>query len=572
MLTDQPNKPDQDDTTPLVAGAPAAPVRWRHRLFGRPRLSTLLLAVNLILLMAPLSGIFAMRLYESALIRQTETALQSQAVFVAASYRAALLRNKTATMDYGELSHPVADEFMVDINPEVPWRPRPPKLDLARDPLQLPPDPPRKPDRAPHWLAKDAGSDIWTVLMEAHFVTLSAIRVVDHQGIIVSSTKTNEGLSLGHLPEVQRALRGESVSILRQKEEMEERNRRFNAFERASGIRVYVAAPIMIENQVVGAVLVFKTPATLREALRGKTRVLFLALAFLIFVAAFVSLFMGATISGPVSRLVRQSKQVVQGRRSGIEPLEHPVTAEIAELSETVSSMADVLLARAEYISDFAAKVSHEFKTPLTSIQGAVELLRDHASTMDDASRERFLANIADDSDRLSRLVTRLLELARADVMQPEPEGVSSDILGFLRALSDVYEDRGSSFDSTQLEQFSGDLRVAVDADTLASIVRNLIDNALLHGKSKPRVEVQAGPAYAVLLVSDDGPGISTANAGRIFDPFFTTDREGGGTGLGLSLVKSLVEAHGGSIKLTNHVDGCQFVVTLPRATDFAKV
>jgi len=569
MLTNKPNPSDpDDDTTPLVAGASTVPVRWRHRLFGRPRLSTLLLAVNLILLMAPLSGIFAMRLYESALIRQTETALQSQAVFVAASYRAALLRNKTPGLDYAELSHPVADAFMVDINPEVPWRPRPPRLDLARDPLELPPAPPRKPETQPHWLAKDAGSDIRTVLMEAHFVTLSAIRVVDHQGVIVSSTKANEGLGLGHLPEVQRALQGESVSSLRQKEEMDERNRRFNAFERASGIRVYVAAPIMIDNQVVGAVLVFKTPATLREALRSKTRVLFLALAFLIFVAALVSLFMGATISGPVSRLVRQSKLVVQGRRSGIEPLENPVTAEIAELSETVSAMAAVLLARAEYISDFAAKVSHEFKTPLTSIQGAVELLRDHAGSMDDASRERFLANIADDSDRLSRLVTRLLELARADVMQPEPDGVSSDLLGFLRALSDVYEDRGSPFYRGHLAFDDDALWVAIDADTLASIVRNLIDNALLHGQSHPRVDVEANDRYAVLTVSDDGPGISAANAVRIFDPFFTTDREGGGTGLGLSLVKSLLEAHGGTITLTKHTHGCQFVVTLPRATD----
>ena len=79
---------------------------------------------------------------------------------------------------------------------------------------------------------------------------------------------------------------------------------------------------------------------------------------------------------------------------------------------------------------------------------------------------------------------------------------------------------------------------------------------------------MEANDRYAVLTVSDDGPGISAANAVRIFDPFFTTDREGGGTGLGLSLVKSLLEAHGGTITLTKHTDGCQFVVTLPRATD----
>ncbi|MGB1159646.1 MAG: sensor histidine kinase [Alphaproteobacteria bacterium] len=527
-------------------------------------MSTLLLAVNLILLMAPLSGIFAMRLYESALIRQTETGLQSQAAFVAASFRAALHRNKAPRLEYTELSHPVDEAFLVEVDPNVPWQPRPPKLDLARDPLLPPPGAPQETQTKPHWLAKDAGLDIWTVLMEAHYVTLSSIRVIDHQGIIVSSTTTNEGLSLRHLPEVAQALKGDTVSILRQKQEMAEGNRRFNAFERSSGIRVYVAAPIIIENQVVGAVLLGRTPATLREALRGKTRVLFLASAFLIFVAALVSLFMGATISGPVSRLVKQSKQVVQGRRGGIEPLEHPVTAEIAELSESVSAMAGTLMARAEYISDFAAKVSHEFKTPLTSIQGAVELLRDHAHTMDEDRRERFLSNIAADSDRLSRLVTRLLELARADVMQPEPGGVT-ELLGFLQALKEVYEDGGSKLNLTGLPQ-DGELLVAIDADNLASIVRNLVDNALLHGQAAPEIEVDISEKVVRITVADDGPGVSAANASRIFDPFFTTDREGGGTGLGLSLVKTLAEVHGGGIKLTNHVGGCQFVVTLPRA------
>ena len=566
MLSESPDpKPSQTPTPVAAAVAPESPKRWRHRLFGRPRLSTLLLAVNLILLIAPLSGIFALRLYESALIRQTETGLISQSAFVSASFRAALERNKAPRLEYSELSHPVSKEFLVEIDPDRPWQPRPPQLDLARDPLLPPPGPPQETEIRAHWLARDAGRDVWTVLMEAHYVTLSSIRVVDHKGIIVASTIANEGQSLRHLPEVVQALQGDVVSILRQKSEVAEDQRRFNAFERASGIRVYVAAPIVIENQVVGAVLLGRTPATLREALRGKTRVLLLASAFLIFVAMLVSLFMGATISGPVSRLVQQSKQVAQGRRGTVEPLEHPVTAEIAELSESVSGMASALEARAEYISDFAAKVSHEFKTPLTSIQGAVELLRDHASTMDEDRRERFLANIAQDSERLSRLVTRLLELARADVMQPEPGG-EGDLRRLLEGLVEVYADRGTAIDLQGLGE-TGEFRVAMDSDNLASVVRNLIDNAVLHGKSAPLVKVAGGPQSIELRVIDDGPGISEANKTRIFDPFFTTDREGGGTGLGLSLVKTLVEVHGGAIQLVDREKGCEFVVTLPRVS-----
>ena len=166
----------------------------------------------------------------------------------------------------------------------------------------------------------------------------------------------------------------------------------------------------------------------------------------------------------------------------------------------------------------------------------------------------------------MSRLVTRLLELARADVMQPEPGG-QSDLVGFLRALVDVYEDHGQAIDVTGLEAMD-ELKVVIVADNLASIVRNLIDNAVQHARATPRLSIHGTPDSAVLVFSDDGPGISTANASRIFDPFFTTDRETGGTGLGLSLVKTLVEVHGGTIQLSQHTGGCEFVVTLPRAFD----
>ena len=145
MLSESPDpKPSQTPTPVAAAVAPESPKRWRHRLFGRPRLSTLLLAVNLILLIAPLSGIFALRLYESALIRQTETGLISQSAFVSASFRAALERNKAPRLEYSELSHPVSKEFLVEIDPDRPWQPRPPQLDLARDPLLPPPGPPQE--------------------------------------------------------------------------------------------------------------------------------------------------------------------------------------------------------------------------------------------------------------------------------------------------------------------------------------------------------------------------------------------------------------------------------------------
>ena len=559
-----PPDPTSDSPPP---GKP--PAQRFGRLLGRPRLSTLLLAVNLILLIAPLSGVFAMRLYESALLRQTESALLSQTAFIAASYRAALERNRTSSLDGGGLSHPVDPAFAVDTSEGEPWRPRPPVLDLARDKPLPPAQPPRRTPSPPHWLPEAVGKDISPVIVEAHHFTLSSIRVLDHRGTIVASTAENVGQSVAHLPEVERALRGEIVSLLREKEEFAEGQRGFNAFERSSGIRVHVAAPIVLDNRVVGGVLLGRTPSTLRNALRSKVRIFIVGGVLLVVMAMALSLFLAATIVGPVSRLIHQAKQVADGRRSGIRPLRYPVTADIAELSEAVVAMANTLETRSAYIREFAANVSHEFKTPLTSIQGAVELLRDHAASMDEDRRARFLDNIAKDSDRLARLVTRLLELARADVMQPGGAG-ESQLGALLLDLQRHYADLGQSFGIEGANNDIGaggedDIRVAMDGDNLASVVRNLLDNALHHGKGEPRLIIEPEAAQVRLRVIDDGPGVSPANADRIFSAFFTTDREGGGTGLGLALVKTLVEVHGGQIRLADRAEGCEFVVTLPR-------
>ena len=558
--------PDPTSDTPTTGKLPS---QRFGRLLGRPRLSTLLLAVNLILLIAPLSGVFAMRLYESALLRQTESALLSQTAFIAASYRAALERNRTSSLDGGGLSHPVDPAFEVDSVEGEPWRPRPPVLDLARDKPLPPAQPPRRTPSPPHWLPEAVGKDISPVIVEAHHFTMSSIRVLDHRGTIVASTAENVGQSVAHLPEVERALRGEIVSLLREKEEFAEGQRGFNAFERSSGIRVHVAAPIILDNRVVGGVLLGRTPSTLRNALRSKVRIFIVGGVLLVVMAMALSLFLAATIVGPVSRLIHQAKQVADGRRSGIRPLRYPVTADIAELSEAVVAMANTLETRSAYIREFAANVSHEFKTPLTSIQGAVELLRDHAASMDEDRRARFLDNIAKDSDRLARLVTRLLELARADVMQPGGAG-ESQLSALLLDLQRHYADLGQSFGIEGANNDIGaggedDIRVAMDGDNLASVVRNLLDNALHHGKGEPRLIIEPEAAQVRLRVIDDGPGVSPANADRIFSAFFTTDREGGGTGLGLALVKTLVEVHGGQIRLADRAEGCEFVVTLPR-------
>ena len=281
-----------------------------------------------------------------------------------------------------------------------------------------------------------------------------------------------------------------------------------------------------------------------------------------------VSLLTAFAIARPVAALMRQTERAARGERGAVAVLTHPGTSEIAQLSEAVAHMARSLEERGEYIRNFAANVSHEFKTPLTAMQGAVELLREHGATMSDVERNQFLENIGANTNRLARLVRKLLELARADVMQPASE--NSDLGAVMSQVATRYREQGLA---VELETPTPHVSVAIHEETLDSILNNLLDNARQHGGSQVLVKLgtQVGEDSVELTVRDSGPGVSGANAPRVFEPFFTTARPQGGTGLGLAVVRALVRAHGGDVWLDTSERGATFRARLPRAAQNAK-
>ncbi|MFY0522860.1 sensor histidine kinase [Archangium gephyra] len=210
--------------------------------------------------------------------------------------------------------------------------------------------------------------------------------------------------------------------------------------------------------------------------------------------------------------------------------------------------MATALRDRNQYIRSFAANVSHEFKTPLASIQGAVELLRDSADGMSPGQRERFLANIDADARRLTRLVQRLLELARADSLVARPS--RTEVAPLLESLAERGRAQGLT---VEVGTVPAGLVLGLPAEVLEDIVWQLITNASQHGGEGVRVRLEAhaaGEGRGRVVVRDDGKGISESNRARVFDAFFTTARERGGTGLGLTIAQSMLRAFGASLEL----------------------
>ncbi len=526
-----------------------------------PRLRTVLITVNLLILALLAGGVVILRLYESVLIRRTEADLIAQGAHVAATYRQ-LLRDETARRggDAGDAGVPL----------EVPrgrgddgFHVVGPRLDLATNPILPPPPPGREPERPADPAAVAAGRWLSPALADAQRITLAGIRVLDHRGTVVATTRGELGLSLAHRDEVARALSGEHVSVMVERHSDEPRPP-LDSLSRGTRVRVIVAMPVIDRDRLVGAVVLSRTPMSIRQSLYRLRWHIPVGVLVLLAVVTAVSLITSRTIVRPMHELIRQAERVAGGDRRAVAPLERPGTHEVRQVSEAVAAMARALQQRAEYIDAFARGVSHEFKTPLASMRGAVELLRDHLDEMTAAERERFLANLEEDTARLERLLTRLTELAHADVSGPGTETAEVDAVA--RDLASRY--RGDGLQLT-LEAGAGACRVPVAREVLETVLTNLLDNARAHGGEGVRVTLSTRladgrPPRVRLEVADDGPGISEANADKVFQRFFTTARDRGGSGLGLAIVKALVEVHGGAVRLRSRPSETVFTVELP--------
>lgn len=538
-------------------------MRWR------PRLRTVLLTVTLLILMLPLAGVAILRLYENALIERTEWQLLVQGALIGETFRQEYLRQYAARPNREGGAplpgRPLPEDWRPDDDPQgqIGLQPLQPRLNISVDRVGPPAPDPAPAEREAEPLALQAGRRLTEVLREAARTTLSGIRVVDSGGIVVASSRGEIGLSLAGRQEVARALEGQRVSLLRQRIS-DEKPPPLRSLSRGQRYRVFVALPIVEDGRVIGAVALSRTPLDVAKALYLNRRALaFLAAAVLV-VALAVSMLTSLTISRPVRALIRQAGAISRGETEIVSP-PSAATYELAQLSEALASMSRALADRADYIRTFASHVSHEFKTPLTTLRGTVELLRDHGPAMDPQQRERFLDNLDDAAARLQRLVGRLMQQARADVHEPGDE--RCDVAPVLEAVRRRYADGGPDL-SIDAGPRAGRARMA--PDMLEEILCGLVDNARQHGGESVRVTLTArkvqepsGPRIE-LRVSDDGPGVSEANAGKVFTPFFTTARERGGSGLGLSIVRSLLRAHHGTIELAPTRPGATFVIRLP--------
>jgi two-component system phosphate regulon sensor histidine kinase PhoR len=202
---------------------------------------------------------------------------------------------------------------------------------------------------------------------------------------------------------------------------------------------------------------------------------------------------------------------------------------------------------------DFVANVSHELKTPLTSISGYAETLV--ADRPDPSTTDRFLRVILSNSRRMQRLVDSLLDLSRIESGRWQPMAETVDLASATREVMDGLRGRAQEGQLVLETDFAPDaMTLCADPDAIRQILTNLIDNAIRYTPERGRIVIRSrrDGAGVVLTVTDTGAGIAREHLGRIFERFYRADasrsREEGGTGLGLAIVKHMVEAHGGRV------------------------
>lgn len=241
---------------------------------------------------------------------------------------------------------------------------------------------------------------------------------------------------------------------------------------------------------------------------------------------------------------------------------------EVESLAKAFNEMIHQVEKSQESQRDFVANVSHELKTPLTSIQGFAQAILD--GTASDVEAQQHAAQVIfDESDRLKRLVEDLLDLARIDAGQIDFRRDRVDLGAILANVAERLSVRARAM-GVDIDLNLPPLPTLVgDGDRLAQVFTNLVDNAIKHSPTGGvvRVSGEANQGWATIHVTDDGPGIPADELSRIFERFYQMDkaRAGRGVGLGLPISREIVRSHHGDIHAASEIGrGSRFIVNLP--------
>lgn len=330
-----------------------------------------------------------------------------------------------------------------------------------------------------------------------------------------------------------------------------------------------VGYPIVVEGHTLGVIFMNSPLTELQQTMRDGYKII-LMFMFIAVIIGFILIYISSKkISQPLLEMNKVAKIISNGdfeKRVTIR-----CTDEIGQLADSLNEMAESLYKQEQRRREFVSNISHDLRSPLTSMRGFLQAIID--GTIPPEKQQHYLNIVLDESERLAVLANNIL-----DINKLEEPGSKLNLVDF--DLNELIRKTMSSFESRVLEKsininvtFSEEITIVnADYEKIQRVIYNLVDNAIkftdLNGEISIITKLKDKKVY--VTVKDNGRGISFEDQKRIFDRFYKVDASRGedkkGSGLGLSIVKEFIKAHGENISLKSEINqGCEFVFTLTK-------
>lgn len=528
-----------------------------HRPLWQSPLTRRILAVNMLALAIPVIGLLYLDSYRSSLIQSEIELLQTEAkLFSGALAAGAVVTDPSGEESLLPESTRQTVRRLVDIS-KTRARIFAPDGALLADSfllsgpggiVEIQPLPPPEPQ----------SGFIWSAATHAYNWVLALVPAGAHLPPYTESAIQ----TAADYPEVQKALSGEIGNFVR---------------DAGNGSMVLsVAVPVQRYRQVLGALFLTKSGDSVENTLRDTRLTILAVFGVALSVTVLLSFYLASTIALPIHRLADAADRVrrAKGRKITIPDLTRRHD-EIGDLSGSLRDMTQAVWMRMDAIERFAADVAHEIKNPLTSLRSAVETV---ARVEDPQQQKKLMSIILDDVQRLNRLISDISDASRIDAEMSRTEAGPVDLKDMLQAMADIHQATAGAT-APQLKLVlppQADLRVLGMESRLGQVLRNLISNAISFSPPGGEISLaaQRDGKSVTISVDDQGPGIPPDKLTAIFERFYSErpkgEKFGTHSGLGLSISKQIVEAHGGTLTAENlrdedgHIQGARFALHLP--------